>query len=41
MDGKVHGHQQTQYPGLYKDIRSLFTKLEDRLKMFECIIIDS
>jgi hypothetical protein len=21
MDGKVHGHQQTQSPGLYKDIR--------------------
>jgi hypothetical protein len=21
MDGKVHRHQQTQSPGLYKDIR--------------------
>jgi hypothetical protein len=21
MDGKVHGHQQTESPGLYKDIR--------------------
>jgi hypothetical protein len=21
MDGKVHGHQQTQSSGLYKDIR--------------------
>jgi hypothetical protein len=21
MDSKVHGNQQTQFPGLYKDIR--------------------
>ena len=30
MDSKVHGHQQTQSPDLYKDIVSLFTTSEER-----------
>ena len=44
MDDKVHGHQQTQFTGLYKDIEFIHNirrKANIRKKMFERILIGS
>jgi len=40
MDSKIYGHQQTQSPSLYKDIRvySQYQKASLKKKMFERIL---